>query len=198
MKRTLFIALAVAVAISAAHAETKRVKANAMRPAPNAAIEPMLNALRITQPLSLPPPVGTLPCSASASDPCSSKIFLQLVTVEIMVGTTTIRKDFCVAAGYDVEVKVGNGPSKKIEYTLDILSAGIVTPQFIDAVHVPEDTGGPGGDFDGHTKVSDNKLVVKTKRRAAGNHIAFLPYIKWKNGSTWDLCAAIDPKIVNV
>jgi len=191
------MAMAAAVAITAAHAETKRSKASEIPFAPNAAIESMLNALRITKPLSLLPPPGTLPCSASASDPCRSKIFLQLVKVTFTVGTTIITKDLCVAAGYDVEVKAGNGPSKKVEYTLDIQSVGIVTPEFIDAVHVQEDTDGSGGDFDGHSKALD-KLVVKTKRKVAGNHIAFLPYIKWKNGSTWDLCASIDPKIVNV
>ncbi len=42
------------------------------------------------------------------------------------------------------------------------------------------------------------KLTIKTKRKANKKENVFVPVIKWNNNGQWDLCAAVDPKIVNV
>lgn len=83
-----------------------------------------------------------------------------------------------------------------VRYVLENRAKSLIKdPQFIGA-HIDIDE---GGDIDGVTvSTGKERLIIKTKRAVAGKRIFFFPLIKWNNDGVWDLCAAIDPKIVNV
>jgi hypothetical protein len=200
MKQIIHATLAgVLAALTALPAQSEPTKKTSVRLEPKALLRLTLNTLRLPrpEPLGLPPPKDALPCSADGSkDDCSSKIALYLGSVTYTDNDgKPLNKLICVAVGYDVEVKTGTGAPKRINYSLDVKDTNIKSPEFRGAEILKDN----GKEHDG-TDVNPkrDKLTIKTKRKGAGKAIYFLPQITWDNNGQLDLCAAVDPKIVNV
>lgn len=142
---------------------------------------------------------GKATCVVDAGPPCV--IDMKLLTID--------SKQYCLAVAPNLEVKTqtgGGGNKKVIAWALSVSSlgspskplefhadSGIITTQ--DADKQLE----KGGHGDGGVGIpSKDKYHVKTKRDKLGASSVYLPVILWGPPGFEDLCAAIDPIIVNV
>lgn len=118
-------------------------------------------------------------------------------------------KDYCVAVAPDVFVKThsGGGPGNKrrIVWRLDTASLGGKALAFHDDAgtvitvdkHKQVDPRGKRGDGLGGS-VLNHVFHTMTVRNKASASATYLPVILWGPSGEEDLCAAVDPKIVNV
>ena len=142
---------------------------------------------------------GKATCTVDAGPPCV--IDMKLLTVD--------GKEYCVAVAPNLDVKTqigGAGSKKTIVWRLSVPSLGS-TPKplefHVDAGIITTQDGDKqlekGGHGDGGVGIpAKDKYHVKTKRDKLGAVSVYLPVILWGPPGSEDLCAAIDPKIVNV
>ena len=142
---------------------------------------------------------GKSTCTVDTSSHCV--IDMKLITVD--------GRDYCVAVAPKLEVKTvaGGGSSKKIiVWKLSQSSLGS-TPKplefYTDAgIIIPQDADKQiekGGLGDGGVGIPSKDMYhVKTKRDKLGAVSVYLPVILWGAPGSEDLCAGIDPIIVNV
>ena len=142
---------------------------------------------------------GKATCTVDAGPPCV--IDMKPLTVD--------GKEYCVAVAPNLEIKTdsgGSGSKKTIVWKLSHTSlgstpkplefhadSGIITTQDADT-QIEKGAHGDGG----VGMPAKDKYHVKTKRNKLGAVSVYLPVILWGLPGSEDLCAAIDPKIVNV
>ena len=125
-------------------------------------------------------------------------IAMQIITVE--------GRKYCLAVAPDVKVKVQVGGSASMRNVVWELSPAALDGKDL-AFHSESGIvltvdpfaqikkGGPGNGGASPTAILHH---VKTKRDKLGAEAAYLPVILWGSSGNEELCAAIDPKIVNV
>lgn len=116
---------------------------------------------------------------------------------------------YCLAEARDVAVKTvtgGGGNPKAVVWKLstDTLDgkrlvfhpdAGIIITADRDKQIDPK---GGYGNGPGHPNPPKDRYYVKTKRDKLGAKSSYLPVVLWGPEGDEELCAAVDPKIVNV
>jgi hypothetical protein len=138
-----------------------------------------------------------LPCDTETQAVC-------LIDVEVI---TVDNRDYCLAVAPDLKVKTLNtGVKKTLVWKLSVSSlsgksvafhgkSGIVVT--VDADKQIDPGGGHGNGASPIPPPTD-MYFIKTKRKKLNAISGYLPVVLWGSGGDEELCAAIDPKIVNV
>ncbi len=140
-------------------------------------------------------PLSSVDCNAETTQPCVIQMKL------------SADGRYCVAMAPTVKLTntSGGGQQKKVAWELDTYTlggkplafsedAGIVIAYSSTPGHVEK--GGPG---DGGTGAVDKrKHHAKVNRNKTNATSSYLPVVVWGPPGSEELCAAIDPKIVNV
>lgn len=141
--------------------------------------------------------VGKPPCDTETQAFCPIEV--QVITVD--------GRDYCLAVAPDLRVKtLPMGMKKTLVWKLSVdnLSGKAVAFHGKSGIVVTVDAnaqinagGGHGNGASPPPKPTDMYFIT-TKRRKLNAVSAYLPVVLWGSGGDEELCAAIDPKIVNV
>lgn len=158
--------------------------------------EQIYNTLRLPRPSGLAGDSKDTCTADGKDDDCKSTIVLKKVELPVPGSEPKV---ICVAETSNVSVTAkpaaGSTDVRSVNYELNnSIPAAIINPRFVGS-YIHQDMGSQ------HVKSevsSPNRMIIKTKRNKKGAEILFLPLIAWENNGVLELCAAIDPKIVNV
>lgn len=156
--------------------------------------------LKVLQLQKLLPALSSKECKADELSPC----IIEMKIIEVG------GRKYCLAVAPDVSVKtsaLGSSLNKKsVRWKLsqpDLDSKPLVfdPDSGILITHDPEgqvNKHGDYGDGSGSGSATADSYHIKTKRNKDTASATYLPIILWGKPGEEELCAAIDPKIVNV
>ena len=148
-------------------------------------------------------PYQVLLAKASAKTCTTETQATCIIAMEII---TVDGRDYCLAVAPEVRVKTQSGGGSSMRNVVWELSHAALGGKVL-AFHSESGIvltvdpfaqikkGGPGNGGASPTAILHH---VKTKRDKLGAESAYLPVILWGSSGNEELCAAIDPKIVNV
>ena len=139
---------------------------------------------------------GKPPCDTETQAFCPIEV--QVITVD--------SRDYCLAIAPDLRVKQRSSGRKTLVWKLSVSSmsgkpvafhgdSGIVVT--VDADKQVDPGGGHGNGASPSPPPTD-MYFIKTRARKLNAVTGYLPVVLWGSGGDEELCAAIDPKIVNV
>ncbi len=136
------------------------------------------------------------PCDTETQAFCPIEV--QVITVD--------GRDYCLAIAPDLRVKKRVIGKKTLVWKLNVPNlrgkpvafhgkSGIVVTVDLDE---QIDAGGGHGNGSSPSPAPTEMYFVKTKAKKLGAVSSYLPVVLWGSGGGEELCAAIDPRIVNV
>lgn len=122
-------------------------------------------------------------------------------------------RPYCIAEAPYVRVTETSSKTKFINWTLDRTSFGgkpiqfhheagvvIVDERKHDLIDTTPSSRGHGNGDVVSVPIPKHKFHIKTNRKISEGNVSYLPVVLWDRTGLgdWELCAGIDPKIVNV